>query len=88
MAWHGMGLLGLAASLEKVGSCSSAQLLLPAPSVAQAISEGRSCVVQLLNYKRSGDPFINLLSVTPIYDASGTLTHYVGIQVGTWGGGG
>lgn len=38
-------------------------------------------MVQLLNYKRSGDPFINLLSVTPIYDASGTLTHYVGIQV-------
>ena len=32
------------------------------------------------NYKRSGDPFVNYLSLTPIHDAKGTLTHYVGIQ--------
>ena len=29
---------------------------------------------------QNGDPFVNYLSVTPIHDASGRLTHYVGIQ--------
>jgi hypothetical protein len=36
--------------------------------------------LQLLNHKKNGDPFINYLSITPIYDAAGRLTHYVGIQ--------
>lgn len=31
-------------------------------------------------FARSGDPFVNYLSITPIYDARGRLTHYVGIQ--------
>ncbi len=35
---------------------------------------------QLLNYKKNGDPFVNYLSVTPIRDSTGKLTHYVGIQ--------
>ena len=41
---------------------------------------GRPCVVQLLNYRKRGDPFINYLSVTPIHDAAGRLSHYVGVQ--------
>lgn len=41
---------------------------------------GRACVVQLMNYRKNGDAFVNYLSVTPIHDASGVLTHYVGIQ--------
>lgn len=37
--------------------------------------------MQLLNYKKNGDPFINYLSVTPIHDTTtGRLTHYVGVQ--------
>lgn len=36
--------------------------------------------VELLNYRKDGTPFVNYLSVTPIYDASSKLTHYVGIQ--------
>ena len=47
---------------------------LPLPATA------RPSRPQLLNYKKNGDPFINYLSVTPIYDAAGRLTHYVGIQ--------
>lgn len=45
-----------------------------------AIAAGRACVVQLLNYKKNGDAFVNYLSITPIYDTAGRLTHYVGIQ--------
>ncbi len=37
-------------------------------------------MVQLLNYRKRGDPFINYLSVTPIHDAAGRLSHYVGVQ--------
>lgn len=37
-------------------------------------------MVQLMNYKKNGDPFINCLSITPIHDSSGHITHYVGIQ--------
>lgn len=32
------------------------------------------------NYKRNGDPFVNYLSVTPIFSAKGRLSHFVGIQ--------
>lgn len=37
--------------------------------------------MQLLNHKKNGDPFINYLSLTPIYDTTtARLTHYVGVQ--------
>jgi hypothetical protein len=37
------------------------------------------------NYKRCGDPFINYLSLNPVHDATGRLTHYVGVQAsGRW----
>ena len=41
---------------------------------------GKLSVVQLLNYKKNGDPFINYLSITPIHDSRGRVTHFVGIQ--------
>ena len=37
-------------------------------------------MVQLVNYRRNGDAFVNYLSVTPIHNDAGVLTHYVGIQ--------
>ena len=37
-------------------------------------------MVQLLNYRKNGDPFINYLSITPIHDSRGHVTHFVGIQ--------
>lgn len=36
--------------------------------------------MQLMNYRKNGDAFVNYLSVTPIHDSAGVLTHYVGIQ--------
>ncbi len=49
--------------------------------LSQAIKSGNAIVVQITNYKRSGDPFLNYLSLTPVHDpGSGILTHYVGIQ--------
>jgi signal transduction histidine kinase len=45
-----------------------------------AIAAGQSANVELMNYRKDGTPFRNALSVTPIRDASGRVTHYVGIQ--------
>lgn len=45
-----------------------------------AILEQREVTVQLLNYRKDGTPFWNRLSITPVRDASGAVTHFIGIQ--------
>lgn len=45
-----------------------------------AIKEGRSCKAILRNYKKNGTLFWNDLSVTPIKNRSGVVTHFIGIQ--------
>merc|ERR1719191_1215279 len=47
----------------------------------RAIREGRSCKVEIMNYKKTGEPFMNHLSLNPIYGGTGQLTHFVGIQM-------
>jgi PAS domain S-box-containing protein len=44
-----------------------------------AIREGRDCTVVLRNYRKDGSLFWNELSVSPIYDVGGNLTHFIGI---------
>ena len=46
----------------------------------EAIKNGKPCTVELLNYRESGEPFWNRLSITPIHNQYGKVTHYVGIQ--------
>ena len=46
----------------------------------QALKAKQGCTVALRNYRKNGDLFWNELSIAPIYDDSGTLTHYIGIQ--------
>jgi PAS domain S-box-containing protein len=46
----------------------------------EATRNGEPCTVELLNYRKDGTPFWNRLSITPLRDADGTVTHYVGIQ--------
>jgi len=46
-----------------------------------AIIAGRPATVTVLNYRRDGTPFWNQVSVSPVPDAHGTVTHWVGIQV-------
>ena len=35
---------------------------------------------EVLNYKRTGERFWNLLSMTPVRDASGRVMSYIGVQ--------
>ncbi|KAJ3310269.1 blue light receptor [Gonapodya sp. JEL0774] len=46
------------------------------------VAQGDECQFTLINYKKSGEPFINLVTVIPIcWDTPGVVTHYVGLQV-------
>jgi len=51
-----------------------------AQEIRQAITEQRSTTVILRNYRKDGTLFYNELSLSPVHDASGTLTHYLGFQ--------
>ena len=48
--------------------------------ISQAITDGKRCVVELLNYRADGRPFWNRLSIVPVRDEQGRATHFVGIQ--------
>lgn len=48
--------------------------------IRKALRIGGECTVELLNYRKDGTPFWNRLSITPLKDENGVITHYVGIQ--------
>ncbi len=47
----------------------------------EAFRAGETCTVELRNYRKDGTPFWNELSISPVRDADGRLTHFVGVQV-------
>ncbi|MEM1171959.1 MAG: PAS domain S-box protein [Cyanobacteria bacterium P01_H01_bin.35] len=46
----------------------------------KALKDGASCTISVRNYRKDGTLFWNELSVSPIYDEQGNLSHYIGIQ--------
>ncbi|MBM3116743.1 PAS domain S-box protein [Jeongeupia naejangsanensis] len=48
-------------------------------TVRRLIAERRAGRVRLRNYRKDGSPFWNSLSLTPLTDTLGTLTHYIGV---------
>lgn len=49
-------------------------------TIQQAIAAQQSCVVTLRNYRRDGSLFWNRLSISPVLDDNGKVTHFVGTQ--------
>lgn len=49
-------------------------------SIRNSIQNGESDRQLIRNYKKDGTPFWNELSVAPVKDSQGNITHYVGIQ--------
>lgn len=45
-----------------------------------AVAKEESCVVTLRNYRKDGSMFWNELSISPVHNTQGQLTHYIGIQ--------
>ncbi|MCO7234129.1 MULTISPECIES: EAL domain-containing protein [Halomonadaceae] len=48
--------------------------------IRRAIIERQSTETTLRNYHKDGTPFWNHLSLSPVFDADGACTHYIGIQ--------
>jgi sigma-B regulation protein RsbU (phosphoserine phosphatase) len=48
--------------------------------IRTAIAEHRECVVEILNYRKDGARFWNRLSLAPVRDPQGEVTHYIGVQ--------
>ena len=45
--------------------------------IRRALREERECRVVAQNYRRDGTPFWNEMTISPVRDTTGTLTHYV-----------
>jgi PAS domain S-box-containing protein len=45
-----------------------------------SIKNGQECAIEIRNYKQNGDLFWNDLYVAPVKDASGEITHFIGVQ--------
>ena len=48
-------------------------------TMAAALREGRDCQVTIRNYRKDGEAFWNEVSLSPVHDDDGELTHYIGI---------
>jgi PAS domain S-box-containing protein len=46
----------------------------------EALRNGKPCVVTLRNYRKDGSMFWNELSLSPVHDRSGELTHFIAVQ--------
>ncbi|PSB22525.1 PAS domain-containing sensor histidine kinase [filamentous cyanobacterium Phorm 46] len=45
-----------------------------------ALQEQHDCKVVLKNYRKDGTPFWNELTISPVRDSSGIVTHFIGVQ--------
>ena len=46
----------------------------------EALRHGSDCRIVLRNYRKDGSPFWNELTISPVCDSAGILTHFVGVQ--------
>ncbi|WP_277554101.1 PAS domain S-box protein [Halobaculum limi] len=52
----------------------------PVQRIHDAIEAGEAVSVELRNYRNDGSAFWNYLEISPVYDDTGELTHYIGFQ--------
>ncbi|WP_157368647.1 PAS domain S-box protein [Zavarzinella formosa] len=48
--------------------------------VRSAILAAESCTVEMVNYRKDGRAFWNELTLSPVRDESGKVTHFIGVQ--------
>ncbi|CAN0078163.1 unnamed protein product, partial [Ectocarpus fasciculatus] len=49
--------------------------------IREAVKENKEACLCLLNYKKDGSTFHNQFFLTPLFDETGTLAYFLGIQV-------
>jgi PAS domain S-box-containing protein len=47
----------------------------------RAIAAGESCSVLVRNHRKNGEAFWNQLSIAPVEDSTGRVTHFVGVMI-------
>ena len=53
--------------------------------IREAVREQRAIQVMILNYRKSGAPFWNEVTISPVRDAQGAVTHFIGVQTDVTG---
>ena len=49
--------------------------------LSEAIQDRRPIVVELLNYRKDGTPFLNSVMIAPLFDEQHDLTGFIGTQI-------
>ncbi|CAO1604945.1 hypothetical protein XANCAGTX0491_008485 [Xanthoria calcicola] len=49
--------------------------------IKEAVRTGQESFETILNYRRDGSPFMNLVMTAPLYDNKGVVRYYIGAQV-------
>jgi len=49
-------------------------------TIRAALLDGRRCRVTIANYRKDGSLFWNDLIISPVHDAAGVVSHFIGIQ--------
>ena len=49
--------------------------------IREAIKTGSEATVRILNYRKGGEPFWNMLTIAPMADVDGTSRFFIGVQV-------
>ncbi|KAI9775373.1 MAG: hypothetical protein M1835_005848 [Candelina submexicana] len=52
-----------------------------AARLTQATAQGHQICETVLNYRRDGSPFLNLLLIAPLYDNKGAVRYFIGAQI-------
>ncbi|HET6228726.1 MAG TPA: PAS domain S-box protein, partial [Longimicrobiaceae bacterium] len=47
--------------------------------MAEAVRAGLPCEVEVLNYRKDGTPFWNVVSISPVREPGGRLSHFIGV---------
>ncbi len=48
--------------------------------IRRCVDDGRGCIEWIVNHRRDGTTFWNLLFISPVFDQDGTLLHFIGNQ--------
>ncbi|KAI8973230.1 putative blue-light photoreceptor PCMADA3 [Mycotypha africana] len=49
--------------------------------VKSQLNQGKEHQASIINYRKGGHPFVNLITIVPLLDAFGKIEYYVGLQV-------
>ena len=52
-----------------------------APRIRAALQAGQGCIEWIVNYRKDGSAFWNLLFISPVHDAGGALRYFFGNQL-------